>query len=59
MVVDKDDSPLNPRILGKPGTGKTTLVYAAGRRLGKDVYSELLVEIDTNINPRVKIRRHS
>jgi len=38
MVVDKDDLPLNPRILGKPGVGKTTLAYAAGRRLGKDVY---------------------
>ncbi len=38
MVVDKDDLPLNPRILGKPGVGKTTLAYAAGKRLGKDVY---------------------
>ena len=38
MIVDKDDLPLNPRILGKPGVGKTTLAYAAGRRLGKDVY---------------------
>jgi len=38
MVVDKDDLPLNPRILGKPGVGKTTLAYAAGRRLDKDVY---------------------
>ncbi|MFX0001187.1 MAG: AAA family ATPase [Candidatus Hermodarchaeota archaeon] len=38
MIVDKEDLPLNPRILGKPGVGKTTLAYAAGRRLGKDVY---------------------
>jgi hypothetical protein len=38
MVVDKDDLPLNPRILGKPGVGKTTLAYAAGRRLEKYVY---------------------
>jgi hypothetical protein len=38
MVVSKDDLPLNPRILGKPGVGKTTLAYAAGKRLGKDVY---------------------
>ena len=38
MVVDKEDLPLNPRILGKPGVGKTTLAYAAGRRLEKDVY---------------------
>ncbi|MFX1417335.1 MAG: AAA family ATPase [Promethearchaeota archaeon] len=38
MIVDKEDLPLNPRILGKPGVGKTTLAYAAGRRLNKDVY---------------------
>jgi Mg-chelatase subunit ChlI len=38
MIVDKDDLPLNPRILGKPGVGKTTLAYAAGRRLEKEVY---------------------
>ncbi|MFX1328789.1 MAG: AAA family ATPase [Promethearchaeota archaeon] len=38
MVVDKEDRPLNPRILGKPGVGKTTLAYAAGKRLGKNVY---------------------
>ncbi|NVM38286.1 MAG: AAA family ATPase, partial [Candidatus Lokiarchaeota archaeon] len=38
MIVDKEDLPLNPRILGKPGVGKTTLAYAAGRRLEKDVY---------------------
>jgi len=38
MIVDKEDLPLNPRILGKPGVGKTTLAYAAGRRLKKDVF---------------------
>ncbi len=38
LVVDKDDLPLCPRILGKPGVGKTTLAYAAGKRLKKDVY---------------------
>ncbi len=38
MIVDKEDLPLNPRILGKPGIGKTTLAYAAGKRLQKDVY---------------------
>jgi MoxR-like ATPase len=38
MVVDKEDLPLNPRILGKPGVGKTTLAYAAGKRLEKEVY---------------------
>jgi MoxR-like ATPase len=38
LIVDEDDLPLTPRILGKPGIGKTTLGYAAGKRLGKDVY---------------------
>lgn len=38
LVVDKDDLPLNPRLLGKPGVGKTTLAYAAGKRLGREVY---------------------
>jgi len=38
MVIDDADLPLNPRILGKPGVGKTTLAYAAGRRIKKDVY---------------------
>lgn len=38
MVLDSDDVPMNPRLLGKPGVGKTTLAYAAGKRLGADVY---------------------
>lgn len=38
MVIDKDDIPLNPRLIGKPGVGKTTLAYAAAKRLKKDVY---------------------
>src|SRR5215472_14363185 len=38
MVVDEQDLPMNPRLLGKPGVGKTTLAYAAGRRMGRDVY---------------------
>jgi MoxR-like ATPase len=29
---------MNPRLIGKPGVGKTTLAYAAGRALGRDVY---------------------
>ena len=38
LVVDEDDLPLHPRILGKPGVGKTTLAYATGKRMKKDVY---------------------
>ena len=37
-VLEERDLPLNPRLLGKPGVGKTTLAYAAGRALDKDVY---------------------
>ena len=29
LVVDPQDLPMNPRLLGKPGVGKTTLAYAA------------------------------
>ncbi|MFH1135343.1 MAG: MoxR family ATPase [Pseudomonadota bacterium] len=38
LVLDERDLPLNPRLLGKPGVGKTTLAYAAGKRLGREVY---------------------
>src|SRR3974377_1101037 len=38
MVVHEQDLPMNPRLLGKPGVGKTTLAYAAGKRMGRDVY---------------------
>src|SRR5512134_3829642 len=38
LVVAPQDVPMNPRLVGKPGVGKTTLAYAAGRRLGRDVY---------------------
>jgi len=38
LVVDPEDLPMNPRLLGKPGVGKTTLAYAAGKRLGREVY---------------------
>jgi hypothetical protein len=37
-LADPKDVPMNPRLLGKPGVGKTTLAYAAGKTLGKDVY---------------------
>src|SRR3954471_23468281 len=38
MVVNEQDLPMNPRLIGKPGVGKTTLAYAAARRMGRDVY---------------------
>src|SRR5438270_1020642 len=38
LVVDPQDVPMNPRLLGKPGVGKTTLAYAASKRLGREVY---------------------
>jgi MoxR-like ATPase len=36
--VESVDLPLNPRLLGKPGVGKTTLACAAARQLGLDIY---------------------
>lgn len=38
LVIDKDDIPLNPRLIGKPGVGKTTLAYAAAKKMNKPVY---------------------
>jgi len=38
LVVDEQDVPMNPRLLGKPGVGKTTLAYAAASRLGREIY---------------------
>src|SRR2546430_2137941 len=38
LVVNDQDLPMNPRLLGKPGVGKTTLAYAAAKRMGREVY---------------------
>ena len=46
LVVDPQDLPMNPRLLGKPGVGKTTLAYAAAKRLGREVYI-LQATVDT------------
>lgn len=46
MVIDSRDVPMNPRLLGKPGVGKTTMAYAAGRRSAREVYI-LQATVDT------------
>lgn len=38
LVLDERDLPMNPRLVGKPGVGKTSLAYAAAERLGQQVY---------------------
>ena len=37
-LVSDEDLPMNPRVLGKPGVGKTTLAYAAARSIGREAY---------------------
>ena len=46
MVIHERDVPMNPRLLGKPGVGKTMLAYAAGKRLGREVFI-LQATVDT------------
>ena len=48
LVIDEKDLPMSPRLLGKPGVGKTTLAYAAARRLGREVYI-LQATVDTRL----------
>ncbi len=37
-VISDEDIALNPRLIGKPGVGKTTLAYAVARQMGRVVY---------------------
>jgi MoxR-like ATPase len=38
LVLDEQDLPMNPRLVGKPGVGKTSLAWAAAERLVQQVY---------------------
>src|SRR5262245_48258729 len=38
LRISDSEIPLNPRIIGEPGLGKTTLACAVARKLGRDVH---------------------
>lgn len=38
LILSNQDLPMSPRIMGKPGIGKTTLAYAVARDYTEDVY---------------------
>src|SRR5438128_8151542 len=62
MVLNEQDLPMTPRLLGKPGVGKTTLAYAAAKRMGRNVYI-LQATMDTRpedllITPVIESERH-
>ncbi len=44
MVLNEQDLPMTPRLLGKPGVGKTTLAYAAAKRMERDEEFQILKE---------------
>jgi MoxR-like ATPase len=37
-MVHDQDLPMTPRLLGKPGVGKTTMAYAAGQVIEREIY---------------------
>ncbi len=47
-LFSDDDAPLNPRLLGKPGVGKTTLACTAGRELEREIY---IIQATTDTRP--------
>ncbi len=38
LIMSPDDLPLNPRIIGKPGVGKTTLAFNIAKTISENVY---------------------
>jgi MoxR-like ATPase len=48
MVLNEHDVPMNPRLLGKPGVGKTTMAYAAAKRLKREVY---IIQATSDMRP--------
>lgn len=38
LVLGEEDLPLNPRLVGKPGVGKTSLAYHAAKRMNRAAY---------------------
>ncbi len=38
LTIHEHDVPMTPRLLGKPGVGKTTLAYATGKKMSREVF---------------------